>query len=483
MAVPPERLSSCQHVNTVNPNNQATGAQQTVDNTQWPSPQRGRSSLTLPPLSPRPIVPRHAAISACAAMETSSAELHDGGRSGTTTLGSSISAVSTPASVPTTSESSSSSGSGSADPELDLLFELCAHFLGRSCFGGGASRPNYGRDNGQAWVERLLRSEETVKKRIRMSVASFEHLYGRVRPFLRRAGDGKVGRPPTIPPRVRLLVVLFWLAHGGSQFVACEVADLAESIFCAILREVLAAIIKGLPSICFPMLLASQRQSAADFVSRLECRIAGVVGVIDGTLIRVQTPPAAYNTRKCFYVVLLLGIVDARKRFIWVRSGLQGLLGDSRAFKESAWYERQQTVGGRVLHPGHVILLDGGLALEYWLLKPYPKQQLTPKRKFYNYCIPSPRAVVENSFGFLKGRWRVIHDKVSAEIELVPAIVEFCALLHNFLIDEEEEWADVVDATDGEPKDVHQDVGITRAYQMAHRLRDELVEHLWAEHY
>jgi len=65
MAVPPERLSSRQHVNTVNPNNQATGAQQTVDATQWPSPQRGRSSLTLPPLSPCPVVPRHAATSAC----------------------------------------------------------------------------------------------------------------------------------------------------------------------------------------------------------------------------------------------------------------------------------------------------------------------------------------------------------------------------------------------------------------------------------
>jgi len=187
-------------------------------------------------------------------METTSAELHDGGRSGTTTLDGSISAVSTPASVPTTSESLSSSGSGSADPELDLLFELCAHFLGRSHFGGGASRPKYGRDNGQAWVERLLRLEEIFKKRIRMSVAFFEHLYGRVRPFLRRAGDVKVGQPPTIPPHVQLLVVLFCLAHGGLQFVACEEADMAESTFSAILREVLAFIIKSFRLFASPYL-------------------------------------------------------------------------------------------------------------------------------------------------------------------------------------------------------------------------------------
>jgi len=228
-------------------------------------------------------------------MEISSAELHDGGRSGTTTLDRSISAISTPASAPTTSESSSSSGSGSADPELDLLVGFCAHFLGRSRFGGGESRPNHGRDNGQAWVERLLRSEKTFNKRIRMSVASFEHLYGHVRPLLRRAGYGKMGRPPTIPLRVPLLVALFWLPPGGSQFVACEVADLAESTFCAILRDVLPAIIRGFPPFCFPMWLTSERESAANYVSRMECRIAGVVGVIDGTLIGVQTPPAAWK--------------------------------------------------------------------------------------------------------------------------------------------------------------------------------------------
>ena len=128
----------------------------------------------------------------------------------------------------------------------------------------------------------------------------------------------------------------------------------------------LAAIIQVLPPIFFPISLASQRESAADFSSRLECRIAGVVGVIDETLIRVQTSSAAWkaasNTRNCFEGVLLLGIVDTRERFIWIRSGLLGSFGDSRAFKESAWYQRQQTVGGRVLHPGQLILSDGAFA-------------------------------------------------------------------------------------------------------------------------
>jgi len=325
---------------------------------------------------------------------------------------------------------------------------------------GGADRPDLRRDNGQAWATRLVRTEECFKKPIRMSIASFERLYDRVRPCLRRAGDGLVGRPPTVPPRTRLLVVLFWLAHGGPQFITCEVADMAESTFSSILREVLAALIRGLPPLRFPTSLSAQQTNAADFVSRLGCCLAGVVGVIDGSLIRIRTPPAvwrvAYNTRKCFYGVLLLAVVDSHKRFLWILADLRGSLGDSRASKESAWYERQTTPGCQILHPGHILLSDGGFALEHWLFNPYPADQLpaadehTPKRKFYNFCVTSPRAVVENAFGLLKGRWRILHDKVSAETELVPSIVESCVLLHNFLLDEGDEWGEAVDRQDAD---------------------------------
>lgn len=148
------------------------------------------------------------------------------------------------------------------------------------------------------------------------------------------------------------------------------------------------------------------------------CRLAGVVGVIDDSLIRIRTPPAAwrvaYNTRKCFYGVLFLAIFDAHKRFLWVRAGLRGSLGDSRAFKESVWYERQTTPGYQIRHPGHILLSDGGFALEHWIFKPFTADQLpaaeerTPKRIIYSFCLTSPRAEVENAFGQLKGRMRIL---------------------------------------------------------------------------
>ena len=82
----------------------------------------------------------------------------------------------------------------------------------------------------------------------------------------------------------------------------------------------LSAIAKGLSPVRFPVSCSEPVSNAADFVEQLGSRIARVATVLDGTLIPIRTPPAAwrlaFNTRKCFYGVLLLRMVDARKRFL-----------------------------------------------------------------------------------------------------------------------------------------------------------------------
>jgi len=95
----------------------------------------------------------------------------------------------------------------------------------------------------------------------------------------------------------------------------------------------------------------------------------------------------AFNTRKCFYGMALLSICDARKRITWCRVGAPGSAADSRACKESAWYRRQTGGGAPLLHKGHLLLGYGGLALEVWLLKSFPRAQLTDKIKLQNKIL------------------------------------------------------------------------------------------------
>jgi len=51
------------------------------------------------------------------------------------------------------------------------------------------------------------------------------------------------GAPRTVPARVRLMLVLYWLAHGGSQFSCRDGADVASSTFSGILRDVVDALL------------------------------------------------------------------------------------------------------------------------------------------------------------------------------------------------------------------------------------------------
>jgi len=127
------------------------------------------------------------------------------------------------------------------------------------------------------------------------------------------------------------------------------------------------------------------------------------------------------------------------------------------------------------------VLGDGWFALEYWWLKPYPCDELTPKRRFFNVCLTSTGAVVECDVVFLKGRWRVPWYVV-AETEIVPLVVEACVLLHNFLIDKGDEWGGGLDVAEGGSDEVHPDVGATNAYFQAFPLCDKVADLLWQTH-
>jgi len=260
----------------------------------------------------------------------------------------------------------------------------------------------------------------------------------------------------------------------------------SESTFNLVLREVLSAIECALPTSMFPSSVDGQSKVAVDFVNLLGCLFKKVTGVLDGTLIPTRTRPArmkeSYTCLKCFYALSLLAISDSRKRFLWTRSGFPGSIGDNRAFKESRLYGEHK-FGTPVLHAGFSLLADGGFSLETWLLKPYPRDQLNEKRRYFNYVLSSTRVIVENAFGVLKGRWRVLHHGISTDVETARHTCDVCVLLHNLLIERGDSWTDDVDVRDTDPDVTAEDMTSDGDYADALRLIDELCEALWsAEH-
>ena len=55
----------------------------------------------------------------------------------------------------------------------------------------------------------------------------------------------------------------------------------------------------------------------------------------------------------------------------------------------------------------------------------------SPEEESFGVYLNKARIVVENAFGGLKSRWRILQKKIDADIGLVPQIIATCCVLHN----------------------------------------------------
>ena len=145
---------------------------------------------------------------------------------------------------------------------------------------------------------------------------------------------------------------------------------------------------------------------------------------------------ALFHNYTGFVSILMLALVDGQYKFRWVDVGTEGSCSDGQIFNASQLKRRIEdgrigfpdpapiTQGGRDVP--YFILADDAFALKTWLMKPYGRRMLTREERIANYRISRGRRVVENAFGILVSRFRVMRTT----IELPPAT---CVVLHNIL--------------------------------------------------
>ena len=149
------------------------------------------------------------------------------------------------------------------------------------------------------------------------------------------------------------------------------------------------------------------------------------VGAIDRKHIAMKKQKKSdsdYYNPKAFLSLVLLALVDAEYRFLWIDCGSSGSCSDAQIFNRSKLMEmiEDDTLGlpapealgegGIDLH--YILPLDHAFALMPWMVKPYSRRQLTREERIANYRISRGSRVVANTFGILDivYTWVVLHN-------------------------------------------------------------------------
>ncbi|KAJ8977827.1 hypothetical protein NQ317_011911 [Molorchus minor] len=95
----------------------------------------------------------------------------------------------------------------------------------------------------------------------------------------------------------------------------------------------------------------------------------------------------------------------------------------------------------------YVLVGDEAYPLKRYLLKPYPRQNLTDEQRIFNYRLSRARRCVECAFGILVAKWRCLKTELQVNREHVDIIVQCVCLLHNIVIDKEGYTGNIHDIT------------------------------------
>ncbi|KAK0133221.1 putative nuclease HARBI1 [Merluccius polli] len=189
---------------------------------------------------------------------------------------------------------------------------------------------------------------------------------------------------------------------------------------------------------------AAWRAIAADFFEKWQ--YPNCLGALDGKHIYIQPPGhsgSTFHNYKGRFSVVLMAVVDAHYRFVYVSVGAQGRLSDGGLFAHSDLRRAMEAGLLNVPPPEplpntdtvmpYMLVADDAFPLRTDLQKPFPYRQLDHDQRIYNYRLSRARRVVENAFGILANRLRVFRTTISLDPDKVVKITLASCVIHNFL--------------------------------------------------
>ena len=171
------------------------------------------------------------------------------------------------------------------------------------------------------------------------------------------------------------------------------------------------------------------------------------LGALDGKHVTVQAPfnsGSYYYNYKHTHSVVLMALVDANYKFTYIDIGSNGLVSDGGVYRDCSLsisieqnklnFPDAKSLPGREKSVPYVIVADEAFPLKEYIMKPYPlKAGLDNSKRIFNYRLSRARRVVENAFGIICNRFRVLRSPMLLTPDKVESVVLCCCALHNFL--------------------------------------------------
>ncbi|XP_030749395.1 protein ALP1-like [Sitophilus oryzae] len=327
---------------------------------------------------------------------------------------------------------------------LSLAFVLCMYNFTvqsrRRRIRQYKTRPiNRGRRGFNYYDQMKLGDPQQFFKYTRMNVAVFEKLLTKVAPVIRRQN-----RSDGISAEHRLIITLQYLSQGTSMQNLAWTFQIGHTTVHKIIHETCRAIWNVLSPeyLKSPSTAAEWLNISHKFTERWN--FPHCVGALDGKHINIRAPARSgslfYNYKNTFSIVLLAAC-DSKYCFTLVDIGAYGSQSDGGIFRHSIFGQRREendlnipeatTLNGCSTRLPYFLVADEAFPLKSFIMRPYGGRNLTDTQRIFNYRLSRARQVIENTFGILVARWRILQTTINAKIENVDEIVKAVTVLHN----------------------------------------------------
>ncbi|XP_038047494.1 protein ALP1-like [Patiria miniata] len=167
-----------------------------------------------------------------------------------------------------------------------------------------------------------------------------------------------------------------------------------------------------------------------------ESCLRGIVGVIDGTHIRIiniLNGQPDYINRKSYPSVQLQLVVDDMMLITDAYVGWPGSVHDARVFRNSPLYHDVED--GHKLAEHQYLIGDTAYPLRSWLVTPFKDNgHLSQQQRRFNRMLSGKRQVVERAIGHLKGRFRRLRELMFHDISQICQFIMATCVMHNLCV-------------------------------------------------